>query len=259
VTSSSTVCNICQGSGWKSVNGGAAKSVTRCDCTIQSRSGRLLKQARIPARFAHCDFDNYHPELGGQGRETRERALAIAKSFVQKYPVENTGLIFLGSIGVGKTHLATATIRHLILEKGFYCVFYDYRELLKDLQTSYNPDVSITEIQILKPVLECQVLVLDELGAIKASSWAFDIINYIINSRYNEKRTTIFTTNFMDAPEGPAPSKSLLSTDREAAERAARKETLGDRIGDRMRSRLHEMCRPVAMQGEDMRSKLPKN
>ena len=72
MTSSSTVCNICQGSGWKSVNGGAAKSVTRCDCTIQSRSGRLMKQSRIPSRYEHCEFDSYHPELGGPGREKRE-------------------------------------------------------------------------------------------------------------------------------------------------------------------------------------------
>ncbi len=38
-----------------------------------------------------------------------------------------------------------------------------------------------------------------------------------------------------------------------AAERAARRETLGDRIGERMRSRLHEMCKKVEMEGPDYR------
>ena len=103
MTSSSTVCNICQGSGWKSVNGGAAKSVTRCDCTIQSRSGRLMKQSRIPSRYEHCEFDSFHPELGGTGREKRDQALATAKKFVQEYPLEKTGLILIGPIGTGLT------------------------------------------------------------------------------------------------------------------------------------------------------------
>jgi DNA replication protein DnaC len=82
---------------------------------------------------------------------------------------------------------------------------------------------------------------------------------HVINSRYQAERTTILTTNLEYGPpttpeeENPA---SRLSSDQ--ARRAMRKETLGDRVGQRIWSRLTEMCRPVAMQGEDQREKLRK-
>ena len=250
MTSSSTVCNICQGSGWKSVNGGAAKSVTRCDCTIQSRSGRLMKQSRIPSRYEHCEFDSYHPELGGTGREKREQALSTAKKFVQEYPLEKTGLILIGPIGVGKTHLAVSILRELILRKGIPGLFYDYRELLKQVQNSYNASVQVTEMDVLRPVFETELLVLDELGAVKPTEWVWDTVSHILNTRYNDKLTTIITTNFADQP--PA----AVAAARDLTSRATRDETLGDRIGERMRSRLHEMCRVVYLEGEDVRQKM---
>lgn len=53
------------------------------------------------------------------------------------------------------------------------------------------------------------MLVLDELGAVKSSEWVWDTVSYILNSRYNEQRTTIITTNFPDGPSGKAEKKSL--------------------------------------------------
>jgi len=123
-----------------------------------------MKQSRIPSRYEHCEFDSYHPELGGIGREKRDQALATAKKFVQEYPLEKTGLILIGPIGVGKTHLAVSILRELILRKGIPGLFYDYRELLKQVQNSYNASVQITEMDVLRPVFETEVLVLDELG-----------------------------------------------------------------------------------------------
>lgn len=249
MTSSSTVCPICQGSGWKQVASGAAKSVTRCDCTLQSRSERLMKQSRIPSRYEHCEFDSYHPELGGLGREKREQALATAKRFVTEYPLEKTGLMLIGPIGTGKTHLAVSMLRELILRKGIPGLFYDYRELLKQVQNSYNHSVQVTEMEVLRPVFETEVLVLDELGAVKPTEWVWDTVSHILNTRYNDKLTTIITTNFAD--QAPA-----ATAGRDLTARAAREETLGDRIGERMRSRLHEMCRIVHIEGEDVRQKM---
>jgi DNA replication protein DnaC len=72
-------------------------------------------------------------------------------------------------------------------------------------------------------------------------------VSLILNSRYNDLRTTIITTNLPDAPAaGAAPGRAS----------SHREETLGDRIGERMRSRLHEMCRKIEMQGEDFRQKV---
>jgi len=166
--------------------------------------------------------------------------------------VEKTGLLFVGTVGVGKTHLAVGILKVLIRDKGVPCLFCDYRELLKSIQNSYNPSVPATEMQILRPVFDSEVLVLDELGAVHGTEWVFDTVNYILNSRYNDNKTTIITTNFPDKPErGQVEDDNPRSYS--AAERAARRETLGDRIGERMRSRLHEMCKKVEMEGHDYR------
>jgi DNA replication protein DnaC len=230
----------------------AARRVRRCDCTRDSRTERLLQQARIPARYEHCElsnFDTAEREVGSSYKSLAQ-ALFQAGRFVEEYPLEKDGLLLIGKIGVGKTHLAVGIIKELILGKGVPCLFYDYRELLKEIQNSYNPSVSTTEMSILRPVFETEVLVLDELGAVKPTEWVWDTVSHILNTRYNDKRTTIITTNFPDLPAAAvAPARDLTA-------RAAREETLGDRIGERMRSRLQEMCRKVEMQGEDFRQRV---
>ena len=107
----------------------------------------------------------------------------------------------MGSVGVGKTHLSVGIIKDLIREKGIHCLFCDYRELLKSIQNSYNPQVQATEMEILQPVFDAEVLVLDELGAVRSTEWVFDTVNYVLNSRYNDNKTTIITTNFPDEAE----------------------------------------------------------
>ena len=144
-------------------------------------------------------------------------------------------------------------LQELLRCKGVPCLFVDYRELLKQIQNSYNPSVQTTELDILKPVFEAEVLLLDELGAIRPTEWVWDTVSHILNYRYNEKKTTIITTNFPNLPpETIEKSRKTLSSS-ERARAATAQETLGDRITERMRSRLHEMCRIVQMDGTDYR------
>lgn len=245
---SSESCAQCGGSGWKTIPATASKpqGVTRCDCRSGSWTDRLLKNARIPARYEHCSLSAFDSDFPGAHRSLAS-ALFQANRFVEEYPVETTGLMLLGPIGVGKTHLAVGILRELIMQKSASCLFYDYRELLKEIQNSYNATVQTTELEILKPVFETEVLVLDELGAVKPTEWVWDTVSHILNTRYNDKRTTVITTNFDDLPPGRG---------RSALEKTSREDTLGDRIGERMRSRLHEMCRAVDMQGSDFRQSI---
>jgi len=222
--------------------------VTRCDCILKKRTGLLLQHACIPARYEHCELAEFVTKTSGSN-PSLEAALLAAESFVKEYPVEKTGLLLIGPIGVGKTHLAVGILKELVLRKSVPCLFYDYRELLKEIQNSYNPTVNTTEMAILRPVFEAEVLVLDELGAVKPTEWVWDTVSLILNTRYNNKRTTIITTNFADQPPAMVATRDLTA-------RAAREETLGDRIGERMRSRLHEMCRKVAMEGSDFRQRV---
>ncbi len=133
------------------------------------------------------------------------------------------------------------------------CTFENYKpsgELFlayKSITNSYNPSVEATELEILQPVFDAEVLVIDELGAAKMSEWVAETVALILNTRYNDKRTTILTTNYPDLPAGESSpgARSLPG--------AVREETLGDRIGERMRSRLQEMCVHVEMRGPDYR------
>src|SRR5438445_1384045 len=247
----SEVCSLCEGTGWKSVSIGSERRVTRCDCRLLARTQALLAAARIPKRYEHCELSNF--ESDGPHRLLASSRLAAGK-FVEEYPVDSTGLLLIGNIGVGKTHLAVGIIKELILSKAIACLFYDYRELLKQIQNSYNDSVKATELDVLRPVFETEVLVLDELGAVKPTEWVWDTVSLILNTRYNDNRTTIITTNFPNLPAAKF-KNNLGSRHREAADYATAAETLGQRIGDRMRSRLQEMCRIIEMDGEDFRQK----
>jgi DNA replication protein DnaC len=242
-----TNCAICGGVGLVRVVDGAGRWVSRaCECQEVDREERRIAAAHIPERYRHYTLDGYetafrgaHPSLG--------QAHLTARKFVDAYPVDTAGkgLLFTGSIGVGKTHLAVGVLRRLVQERGVRGLFCDYRELLKSIQNSYNPQVQTTELQLLKPIFAAEVLVLDDLGAQKPNEWVWDTVALILNSRYNDKLTTIITTNYADLP---AAAGGLSGP-----ERAAREDTLGDRIGDRMRSRLAEMCVSIEMTGEDFR------
>lgn len=236
-------CPQCGGTGWARVQRGGADGVARCECRKRSRSERLLQFARIPARYAHCDLDNFDlsPRLTNQ---SHDRAKAAAERFVREYPASMPfGVLFMGPPGVGKTHLATGIVKGLIKQKGVPCLFRTFPELLKEIQNSYSPVSQSSEFGLLSPVLETEVLVLDELGAQTPSSWVKDTVSYIINYRYAESKVTIFTTNYLDGEESSGGNKGTTYT-------------LSERIGDQMRSRLFEMCKTVVITGSDFRQKV---
>ncbi len=249
------VCPICEGSGLRVVrreNG--TQFAEDCACRLARRVTRMVGRAQIPRRYEHCTLDSFESGFGGANR-TLAAAHLRAKKFVEGYPVDSvgTGLMLTGSIGVGKTHLAVGILQALVAERGVTGLFYDYRDLLKQVQNSYNKQVEETELEVLRPVFEAEVLVLDELGAAKPSDWVWDTVAHILNTRYNDRRTTIITTNYANLP----PLAMVRETGTKAA-RASVEETLGDRIGERMRSRLQEMCVVVEMQGEDFRQKVKR-
>ena len=245
------VCPLCGGSGLRVVERPDGTHFAQdCSCRIERRAARMLSRAHIPRRYEHCTLESYETDFPSSHR-TLAAAHLRARKFVESYPLETagTGLLLTGSIGVGKTHLAVGILQALVAERGATGIFFDYRDLLKQVQNSYNRQVAATELEILAPVFDAEVLVLDELGASKPTDWVWDTVAHILNTRYNDRRTTIITTNYANLPP--------LAT--EAGARASmREETLGDRIGERMRSRLQEMCVVVEMQGEDFRQKVKR-
>ena len=233
------VCSCCGGTGWLRVARGGAEGVVRCECVKTSRVDRLFAHANIPLRYAHCELDNFD-DLRTPDRSI-EKAKIAAEKFVGEYPMSPPfGLLFIGPQGVGKTHLAVGIIKQLMRLKSVECLFCTFPELLKQIQNSYNPVSQASELSLLGPVLETEVLVLDELGAQNPSAWVRDTVAYVLNYRYNENKVTILTTNYKDEDEGKIAKAGIT-------------DTLSERIGVRIRSRLFEMCKTIKMDGTDFR------
>lgn len=223
---SSAECHKCFGTGMEIVQGKGARI---CACRKVRSRDLQFSSVRLPSRYDGFHFGNYRPQNASQ-----VAAQNLALTLSHEFPAVDQGLLFMGSVGVGKTHLAVSILKGLT-ERGFKCLFYDFQSLLKEIQDSYNSNTKTSELTVLAPVLNIDVLVLDELGASKPTDWVRDTMAQVINSRYNDKKLTIFTTNFLDE------------------RRSDRDEILEDRIGTRLRSRLYEMCRTVSMDGRDYR------
>jgi DNA replication protein DnaC len=222
-------CSICDDTGWKAIVDNGVPRVARCDCWHQRLYESLLKNARIPRRYAHCEFTNFETHTDSQ-REAHRKAMRL----VEQFPVVDRGLLFFGDPGVGKTHLAIALMKEAIRRKGARAVFYETRELLKLVRDTYNNQVEATELDVLRPVLEADLLVLDDLGREKKSEWVEETLGLVVNTRYSERRTTVVTTNLQDV-DNTDPSSVALQ------------------LGLRIRSRLLEMCEWLEIDSHDTR------
>lgn len=223
-------CEICQGSRWKSVTVDGVERMTRCDCWLGVVKAKSLAESRIPPKFAKAELATYKPDTDSQ-----REALRLARKFVELFPAEQKGLVFFGPPGVGKTHLATALLKAAIRDKGARGYFFQTTELLRLVRETYNRGVDETEMEILKPVLEADVLVLDDLGVEKTSEWVQETLGLVINTRYNARRATIVTSNLRDPIDNTDMNSFMVQ------------------LGVRTRSRLLEMCEWVEVQGADIR------
>ncbi len=236
-------CETCSGTGFVYVTRDGREFAQPCACRRLSASpGDPLGGTRIPPRYEHCTLATFEP-----GSPSLSAALEKAMAFCAGYPHlgddEGLGLLFSGDNGVGKTHLAVAVLRELVSTKGARGQFWDFHELIREIKSSYDPETKTTELQVLEPVVDTDVLLLDDLGAWKMTDWMNDTLFYILNSRYMAKRPTIITTNYQDVTREEAL----------AADPLRRREFLVERIGQRLRSRLMEMCLVVRLQGSDHR------
>ena len=204
--------------------------LTRCDCWRGEVVEKLLKDARVPTRYGRCELGTFEHDMN-----TQREAWRRATRFVEAFPAVDKGLLLFGPHGVGKTHLAVGILKEVIRTKGARGFFFETRELLKLVRDTYNRANEESEMDVLAPVLDADLLVLDDLGAEKTSEWVQETLGLVVNTRYNARRATIFTSNLVDSPDNTDPQGFIFQ------------------LGARTRSRLVEMCDWVEIQGADVR------
>jgi DNA replication protein DnaC len=228
-------CELCGGTGWvlEAIDG--RKQARPCSCRAEALRRERLEAAEIPVRYRDDNFANFDEQTPALVSAKR-----IAREFVDSYPVVESGLLFVGPAGRGKTHLACAILSELVVTKGVSALYADFSDLLLRIQTSFRPDADSSKESVLTPYADAELLVLDELGASKPHAWVLDVLYNLLNTRYNRKRITIATSNFEDEPDAAS----------------GEREKLEDRIGYRLRSRLYEMCTLVPLRGKDYRKEV---
>lgn len=252
----SDVCEKCNGEGmtFRTDEKGYTYAC-KCDCAMLEKRIILFNNTGVPAHFAHVTLRDFHIT-----HHTQEEARTNSQKFVNSYPAGKRGLLLMGPIGVGKTHLTVAIVKELTLEKGYGCRFIDFSHLLSDIKDGYSQGRS--DKQIIGPYVKTPVLVIDELGKGRNNEWEADILDQIISRRYNNSNelTTIITTNYTTRDESTVTSirtkmkvDPLISTKSRTFEKEILQETLQQRIGERIFSRLTEMCKMIEMEGKDFR------
>ena len=251
--SSDSICPFCGGRGWVVSEDGGAGAAAPCDCRESGLESRLLDAAGIPPRFAGCSLDNFNTASPDRTeREQLLQALTVSRRYVETFVADGgrfveSGLLFVGRPGVGKTHLAAAVLSELIRRYRVRGRFVDFTALIHRLQSSFDPQTMDTKHGILKSVSESEVLVLDDLGAQKPSAWVTEMLYLVMNDRYARRCPTLFTTNLKLEEETP----QVAGLDR--GETARREDLLASRIPASLLSRLYEMARPVVIESADFR------
>lgn len=179
---------------------------------------------RIPPKFKDAKIEN---------------SLKVVQDYCSQGRYIGKGLFLYGDVGTGKTYNVYALTKQLIMNNENVFVF-NLPRLLNTIRASfskqeaYNEDTDnysyafVKDMSSIEKLIDLDILVIDDIGAEKPSDWVAETLYYLINSRYEEEKTTIFTSN--------------LSLDK-----------LADRIGNRIVSRIAEMCDIYEMKGEDKR------
>ena len=243
-------CPRCGESGFTLVQNGATTVAQPCSCRHLDERIALFNQVGVPAAVAKASFEGFK-----EWSPDHSRARAAAQDFARKFRRDTAtkGYLLYGSPGAGKTHLLVATLRHLSLEKGIAGRYVEFMLLLSDIRAGY--DQSRSHMDTLRPLLGVPVLAIDELGKERGTEWERSMLDELISRRYNSGLATLFATNYF--LEARAPAEEPVRTVRTRTpefQREAESYTLVQRVGDRIYSRLNEMCTFVRLDpGVDLR------
>jgi DNA replication protein DnaC len=242
-------CPRCGETGYTLVPQGGSTVAQVCSCRHLDERIAVFNQVGIPAAVARASFESFK-----SWSPDHARARAVAEDFARKFrrDAPTKGYLLYGRPGAGKTHLLVATLRWLALEKGVAGRYVEFMLLLSEIKAGF--DANRSHMDILRPLLSVPVLAIDELGKERGTEWERSMLDELISRRFNSGLATLFATNYFLEPRAPVEEPSRVHTRSREFQREAESLTLGQRVGDRIYSRLNEMCSFVKLDpGHDLR------
>jgi DNA replication protein DnaC len=230
-------CPDCGGTGLMRTttrqNGRDYEVVAPCPRAKLQQRVQLFNSARLPAVQAQASFESYKPSNAEQ-----HRALQVVKEFSFRWPALR-GFVLSGPVGTGKTHLLSATLKHLAVELGVKVSYVEISLLYSQIRRGFQDGKSGGEI--IGPLSQVDVLAIDELGKGRGSQFELETLDELIARRYNAGKVTLFATNYSLKPPEERAQRGYFGTET-VLEAGKDSKLLCDRVGDRIYSRLCEMC-----------------
>lgn len=235
-------CPSCGGAGWVDADGGGLR---RCACTLFAQRLSRFNRIGLPGRLADTTFDTF--VIGDV--DAQRDAYAAAATFARHYSPDavNQGLLLHGPVGRGKTHLLAATLRKVAIDHGITARFVEFSHLLSSLKGRFDRGEGAAAV--LDELVGVELLAIDELGKGMLTEFELATIDELVSRRYNAARTILATTNYRLGDATGVGRPNL------ADPRARSQPTLADRVGERVYSRLHEMCQFAYLGGDDWRQR----
>lgn len=230
------ICNICGGTGWVTVKKDGESFAKKCDCRRQIQITNRNERTNLPKRFWNYDLRSYCMNEA-QFHQSQIYAKKKAEKFIIDYPAVESGILLQGTVGTGKTKLMCAIATMLMGKHEDLDMYYiDWNDLVREMKSGQDSNVRDFESinNLINRLTDVELLFFDEIGASRVSPWVHDYIYYLINKRYNNRMVTVCATNFYDTNVNGM-------------------ETLTQRVGDRIRSRLFEMTETLIVEGRDFR------
>ncbi len=245
-----TACPRCGETGYVLVSNGPSTVAQLCACRHLDERIALFNRVGIPASVALASFESFRcwsPDHAA--------AKSVAEDFARKFRTDQAtkGFLLYGRPGAGKTHLLCAALRHLALEKGVAGRYVEFMLLLSDIRAGF--DSHRGHMETLRPLVQVPVLAIDELGKERGTDWERSMLDELISRRFNSGLTTLFATNyFLEERHVTETPGRVVRTRSAEFQREAESMTLPQRVGDRIYSRLNEMCSFVKLDpGHDLR------
>ncbi|MBF0442713.1 MAG: ATP-binding protein [Oligoflexales bacterium] len=242
-------CPACFGRMRKTLNGDSIQ----CRSPSPARIVSLINGASIPSRYATAKFDSFS-NFSGNGHDI----VHFMRKWLTEFSLNSSrGIVLSGGVGVGKTYLLAALAKNLAARERSVR-FVDFMQLLTDLKASYANNKA--DDQILSPLIQVDVLIIDELGKGRSTDWEFSILDQLVMGRYNQNKIIVASTNYSLKSDTRINfvNRNLEQDEKGSDFKLNEFETLKDRVGERVFSRLVETSHFVELTGEDFRSNVSK-